>query len=140
MKNKPLTMIGQAQRITELEADNARLRTALEDTTCECIPGAGGIVSRCDRCRTLSATVEHEHPDGDISDLQVCDPAWVDAACAEHPDTVRHPQDCHKVEHVGTGYLHPYDDDGPYDVDGVTYCGRCHRYIAALKELEGRDG
>lgn len=34
---------------------------------------------------------------------------------------------CPKVQHTGTGYLHADDDDRPYDVDGVEYCGRCHR-------------
>ena len=35
---------------------------------------------------------------------------------------------CEKVPHTRDGYLHSEDDDGPYDVDGVKYCGRCHRY------------
>lgn len=34
---------------------------------------------------------------------------------------------CEKVQHIGGGYLHDDDDDSPYDVDGVMYCGRCHR-------------
>lgn len=33
---------------------------------------------------------------------------------------------CPKAPHTGTGYLHAEDDDRPYDIDGVTYCGRCH--------------
>lgn len=34
---------------------------------------------------------------------------------------------CQKVIHDGRqGYLHGPDDDSPYDVDGVRYCGRCH--------------
>jgi hypothetical protein len=34
---------------------------------------------------------------------------------------------CHKVVHdKATGFLHQPDDDGPYDVDGLMYCGRCH--------------
>ena len=34
---------------------------------------------------------------------------------------------CKKVEHIEDGYyLHTADYDGPYDIDGVTYCGRCH--------------
>jgi hypothetical protein len=35
---------------------------------------------------------------------------------------------CGKVPHDqrAGGYLHGEDDDGPYDVDGVLYCGRCH--------------
>lgn len=36
---------------------------------------------------------------------------------------------CVKVPHTGTGYLHDEDDDSPYDVDGVRYCGRCHRAL-----------
>lgn len=42
---------------------------------------------------------------------------------------VRHGIDCYKFAHVGDGYLHGPDDDGPYDVDGVPYCGRCHLYL-----------
>ena len=33
---------------------------------------------------------------------------------------------CRKAPHTGYGYLHDEDYDGPYDVDGVEYCGRCH--------------
>ena len=35
---------------------------------------------------------------------------------------------CKKVPHTGEGYLHAEDDDSPYLIDGVKYCGRCHRY------------
>ena len=41
----------------------------------------------------------------------------------------RHGYDCDKVQHSGTGYLHAETDDGPYDVDGCLYCGRCHRSL-----------
>ena len=40
--------------------------------------------------------------------------------------TAVHGKTCVKVLHVGSGYLHGEDDDKPYDVDHVTYCGRCH--------------
>ena len=33
---------------------------------------------------------------------------------------------CPKVPHVGDGHLHDANDDSPFDVDGVAYCGRCH--------------
>lgn len=35
---------------------------------------------------------------------------------------------CEKVPHdpARGGYLHDEADDGPYDVDGCVYCGRCH--------------
>lgn len=38
---------------------------------------------------------------------------------------------CTKVVHdpERTGYLHTADDDGPYSVDGVLYCGRCHHVL-----------
>lgn len=37
---------------------------------------------------------------------------------------------CEKIEHGGrTGYLHGPEDDSPYDVDGLKYCGRCHCWI-----------
>lgn len=38
---------------------------------------------------------------------------------------------CQKVEHVGEGWLHDAADDTPFDVDGVMYCGRCHRSLSA---------
>lgn len=34
---------------------------------------------------------------------------------------------CKKVPHIQKGgYLHAANDDSPFDVDGVMYCGRCH--------------
>jgi hypothetical protein len=40
-----------------------------------------------------------------------------------------HGRDCPKVPHLSEGYLHAADDDTPYDVDGVVYCGRCHCWL-----------
>ena len=48
---------------------------------------------------------------------------------AEQAVEVRHGVNCPKAAHDGTGHLHSELDDGPYDVDGVTYCGRCHTSI-----------
>ena len=42
---------------------------------------------------------------------------------------VRHGIDCPKASHTRDGYLHGEDDDTPYDVDGLSYCGRCHRSL-----------
>ena len=42
-----------------------------------------------------------------------------------------HGKTCIKALHVGSGYLHGADDDKPYDVDHVTYCGRCHSALPA---------
>jgi hypothetical protein len=42
---------------------------------------------------------------------------------------VVHRANCEKKPHIGDGYLHGEDDDAPYDVDGVKYCGRCHRHL-----------
>lgn len=39
--------------------------------------------------------------------------------------SVRHGRDCRKKLHRG-GELHAEDDDAPFSVDGVMYCGRCH--------------
>lgn len=37
---------------------------------------------------------------------------------------------CKKERHLAAfSYLHGEEDDTPYDVDGVAYCGRCHRAI-----------
>lgn len=46
----------------------------------------------------------------------------------------RHGVDCPKEPHLDqrAGYLHGPDDDGPYDVDGVMYCGRCHGWIDTI--------
>lgn len=51
-----------------------------------------------------------------------------------HVSQVRiHGRDCKKAPHIGSGYLHAEDDDRPYDVDGVLYCGRCHEFLEATK-------
>ena len=42
---------------------------------------------------------------------------------------VHHGRDCPKIVHLGAGYLHGPNDDEPYNVDGVTYCGRCHGWL-----------
>jgi len=48
------------------------------------------------------------------------------AAC----DDGRHGADCEKAPHNSNGgYLHAAEDDSPYNVDGLTYCGRCHRWM-----------
>jgi len=37
---------------------------------------------------------------------------------------------CEKVPHEQRGgYLHAEDDDTPYYVDGLRYCGRCHHFL-----------
>lgn len=37
---------------------------------------------------------------------------------------------CKKVLHIGdSGWLYDELDDSPYDVDGVSYCGRCHEVL-----------
>lgn len=44
--------------------------------------------------------------------------------CGEHGVS------CPKAPHGPEGgYLHDEDDDRPYDVDGVSYCGRCHFFL-----------
>lgn len=44
-------------------------------------------------------------------------------------EKIIHGKDCPKAPHESPGMLHSIDDDSPYTVDGVTYCGRCHEYI-----------
>jgi len=46
----------------------------------------------------------------------------------DHPYAkgVVHGTNCQKKPHTRDGYLHGEDDDTPYNVDGVKYCGRCH--------------
>jgi hypothetical protein len=60
---------------------------------------------------------------------------------------VRHGFDCPKAAHKGRGHLHAENDDSPYHVDGVRYCGRCHAYfpvpapsdVAKAKEIMGGE-
>jgi hypothetical protein len=42
-----------------------------------------------------------------------------------------HGESCEKAPHENRegGYLHGPEDDSPFDVDGVMYCGRCHQYL-----------
>lgn len=42
---------------------------------------------------------------------------------------IKHGKTCNKKPHTLTGYLHDAEDDSPYYVDGVSYCGRCHQYL-----------
>lgn len=45
---------------------------------------------------------------------------------------VHHGYTCEKVEHLeGVGYLHEADDNRPYWIDNVAYCGRCHHWLSA---------
>ena len=48
----------------------------------------------------------------------------------------QHGRDCPKVAHVGDGYLHAANDDRPYDVDGIMYCGRCHGWMGLKVETK----
>ena len=65
----------------------------------------------------------------------------IGCACARTSPDVRdsfltklpqHGLTCRKVEHTlaDGGYLHDANDDTPYDVDGIVYCGRCHEHLA----------
>ena len=42
-----------------------------------------------------------------------------------------HGFNCPKVFHdpQRSGYLHGSDDDSPFNDDGLSYCGRCHRAL-----------
>jgi hypothetical protein len=45
---------------------------------------------------------------------------------------LQHGVNCRKVLHITSGmqgWMHESDDDKPYDVDGVNYCGRCHQAL-----------
>lgn len=48
---------------------------------------------------------------------------------------MRHGTNCEKVEHGSRcGYLHDSEDDSPFSVDGVYYCGRCHHVMPHITE------
>lgn len=43
---------------------------------------------------------------------------------------IRHGINCQKVRHdTGNGFFHEPNDNGPYYVDNVRYCGRCHSFF-----------
>lgn len=44
-------------------------------------------------------------------------------------EKIIHGVNCQKVIHIGNGHLHSGDDNKPYDVDGCSYCGRCHHAL-----------
>jgi len=57
-----------------------------------------------------------------------------DAPVPVRGDGIQHGVNCRKVLHISKslkpeGWLHDSDDDRPYDVDGVSYCGRCHQAL-----------
>lgn len=72
---------------------------------------AGGV--RCIRCDAVN-------------------PKPAPAPEAPKVESETHGISCPKVGHGPAlrGYLHAADDDSPYEVDGVWYCGRCHMWIA----------
>ena len=55
---------------------------------------------------------------------------------AKSSDPLYHGVTCEKRFHVGGEYLHGSSDDTPYNVDGVTYCGRCHQAISGTSARE----
>src|SRR5690606_31033999 len=94
-------------------------------------PDCGAVFRRrvVERSVTLPAGCHRSHPHEDMN-----------AECERKTEMARwqnmtgqHGRDCPKVEHVAGGYLHTADDDRPYDVDGLMYCGRCHAWIATSR-------
>lgn len=63
------------------------------------------------------------------------DLAKVDASCARLRAKLEargvHGVTCQKAQHdpQRAGYLHEENDDSPYTVDGMRYCGRCHHAL-----------
>lgn len=47
---------------------------------------------------------------------------------------------CRKVPHDNPrgGYMHGEDEDGPYDADGVLYCGRCHSWFENCERIKAQ--
>lgn len=86
------------------------------------------------------APLEREHrrvlKDTDLREVDAVLAALDRARC---PPKTGHGVDCFKEPHwvVGTAYLHGAEDDTPYDVDGVAYCGRCHHVLDAARREGG---
>lgn len=75
------------------------------------------ICETCQQLQGLFAELEQRNAEAMMQDLD-----------AEEASV--HGVDCRKAVHDSrTGYLHGAADDRPYDVDGVRYCGRCHRVL-----------
>ncbi len=75
--------------------------------------------------------------DGSVRMLTVAPPCESPEVGAS-PEVMIHGFDCKKVWHTGNGHLHREDDDSPYDVDGVLYCGRCHHFLPASERYMNR--
>ena len=56
------------------------------------------------------------------------------------PVVIVHGANCHKVKHSGNdefdGFGHGENDDGPYLIYGIPYCGRCHRWVGSYGEVK----
>lgn len=64
--------------------------------------------------------------------VRECARQWKEHVMGE----TRHGINCPKNPHTREGYLHDIDDDAPYDIDGVKYCGRCHVAMPASQPSE----
>lgn len=113
IKDKPMETDADNEIIEMLSQENLRLRKA-GSNLCQ---AALHVVSEYDGLHRLALAVSEfskaladEHGRGDSG-------------------VINHGVNCEKKPHDGSGYLHAEDDDGPYDVDGCTYCGRCHSAI-----------
>ena len=54
-----------------------------------------------------------------------------------NPVEIVHGVNCPKVEHERYDtFIHDADFDGTYQVDGIRYCGRCHRQIESYGEVK----
>lgn len=71
----------------------------------------------------------HRPLQAEIDDDEESLPAGDRITPEQEPPRRIHGQDCPKAQHLGEGYLHDADDDRPYDIDGLTYCGRCHGWL-----------
>lgn len=54
-------------------------------------------------------------------------------------DEIVHGVNCDKVVHVAWGYHHHDSYDGPYVVDEIQYCGRCHGCLAVWPRMRRRS-
>lgn len=67
--------------------------------------------------KALEAGRQATAPDGSLAELQHC-------------------MNCIKEPHHGEGYGHQASDEGPYEIAGKTFCGRCH--CAITPEVHGQ--
>jgi hypothetical protein len=105
------------ERLYAMAVDDGETWDLSENDQAACNAGGDAIAA-------LLAKSEH---DGRC-ESEMTSHGYTPCRCAERGSCAN--RTCPKAAHSNQGgYLHGEDDDSPYNVDGVSYCGRCHMVI-----------